>query len=199
MNDSSSGVGPDGFGPADHLGGILPSTPPIADNPQFPATYKRKLGDANSESQNDSQSGGDGVGEDHVPTHYEQLHESGKLRWLVIGGVVAILAIAGLLALSVGTSSDALQTARDFMGHLDNGEYAEALELTDPACTGGADEAGLAGIFQGADIDFELTRSEVNATGGSLVDGTLTVGGVQRPLTLTMRKVDGAWKVCDLG
>lgn len=203
MTDSNPGDGStEGLTPADHLGGIMPSSPPtvpIEGSPgpfDAPATYKRKVGGSEGAAVDD---GGD-PDEDYAPTHFDALQGSKWTKWLIIGGIAAMIVISAGIALSLGTSSEPLTVAREFMDHLDAGDYREAVKLTDPSCIGGANEAALANIFKGVDIDYSLTRSEVNATGGALIDGTVTIDGLgTQPLNVAMRRVDGDWKVCAVG
>ena len=123
--------------------------------------------------------------------------KSRRSLWITLAIIfgVLILGIGSCTVWFVGTVKAPVDASNKFLAAIDDGDYAEAISLSDPGCSLGMSEADLAAAFQGADITYNLNNSSVTNSSAT-VSGSFSVAGQNvTSISLQLRNIDG-WRIC---
>jgi hypothetical protein len=123
--------------------------------------------------------------------------KSRRSLWITLAVIfgVLVLAIGSCTVWFVSTVKAPVDKSNEFLAAIDNGDYAQAIALSDPGCSQGMTEADLAAAFQGADITYNLNNSSVTNSNATISGSFSMVGQNVTTIQLLLRKNDG-WKIC---
>ena len=106
-----------------------------------------------------------------------------------------VLGVGACTIWFVGTVKAPVDKSNEFLAAIDNGDYAQAIALSDPLCSQGMSEADLANAFQGADITYDLTSSSITNSSATVSGSFAVVGENVSTIEVYLRNNDG-WSVC---
>lgn len=181
-----------GWDPAQ--GGFQPPRP--GPPPQQPAPYPQPSSEPNYPPSQPYQAP-PGQPYQQAPGQYGTAAPRKRRKWpWILGGIVLLffVLIGGCTLFVFNLARGPIDGANEWIAVLDEGDFAGAQSTM---CRSSATEpASLVADF-GAGID-DYNLNSVNSTNGSTsVDGTVTIGGRARGITLFMANQDGNWRVCD--
>ncbi len=132
------------------------------------------------------------------PGHYVGTPVPRKRRkwpWIV-GGIFLffVLAIGGCSFLIFNLARAPIDGGNEWIAMLDEGDFAGAQASM---CSTSALDIGMLEADFGAGIDDYDLNGYNSTSGATTVDGTITVGGATRAITLFMNDEDDAWRVCN--
>ncbi len=118
--------------------------------------------------------------------------------WVIGALVVFMLLVGGCVAVVYRAATGPIDKANEFLGHIDDGEFTEAFELTDPSCFSGEELDQLEAFFGEFDLEsYDLTGTE-RFTGGGAASGTVILAGAgERDVRIDLTNDDG-WRVCGI-
>lgn len=125
------------------------------------------------------------------------MKKSRRSLWITLGVIFGVLAlgIGSCTIWFVGAVKAPVDASNNFLAAIDNGNYAEAISLSDPGCSLGMSEADLAQVFGGADITYNLNNSSVTNSSATVSGSFSVVGQDLSSISLQLRNIDG-WRVC---
>ena len=127
------------------------------------------------------------------------MKKSRRSLWVTLAVIfgVLVLAIGSCTVWFVSTVKAPVDKSNEFLAAIDNGDYAEAIALSDPGCSQEMSEADLAAGFRGADITYNLNNSSITNSRATVSGSFSMVGESVSAIEVYLRN-DGGWKVCGL-
>ncbi len=117
----------------------------------------------------------------------------------VVAALVLLTLLAGVgVAVVYRAATGPVDKANEFLGHVEDGDFVEAFELTDTSCFPGDELDQLEAFFVEFELEgYDLTGTE-RFTGGGAATGTVILAGAgERDVRIDLTNDDG-WRVCGI-